>query len=331
MSFSRIAKLDSHGESLFHKIVSYLIPIDINIKRRRERHLVSSLILTNRYWYKIIKSLYYCRLHLFEVISNGYDSLDFEKLIEHCTGKEFTRDVNFSKAQMFDDDMCLQLIQAAPFIESLSIGGCFNISDLSLKRMARSLKQLKAFNIKACTNNFSIRVVENFIRLRGKKLVSLNISKCKFVDDGLLRIIGEICENLKDLNVSSCKISDLSCTLLGKGKPKLTSLNISRNVEVSDTGLMAFLENGGSALTNLSIEGLDLLTPTGFMSISLQCKQMESLTLAECRGLDNASLHVLTQTLPKLKLLDLRYCSNITRQSIHQLCFVQDEDPVVLP
>ena len=119
MSFSRIAKLNSHGESLFHKIVSYLIPIDINIKRRRERHLVSSLILTDRYWYKIIKSLYYCRLHLFEVISNGYDNLDFEKLIEHCTGKEFTRDVNFSKAQTFDDDMCLQLIQAAPFIESL--------------------------------------------------------------------------------------------------------------------------------------------------------------------------------------------------------------------
>ena len=115
--------------------------------------------------------MYYCRLHLFEVISNGYDSLDFEKLIEHCTGKEFTRDVNFSKAEMFDDDMCLQLIQAAPFIESLSIGGCFNISDLSLKRMARRLKQLKAFNIKACTNNFSIRVVEDFIRLRGKKMV----------------------------------------------------------------------------------------------------------------------------------------------------------------
>ena len=122
-------------------------------------------------------------------------------------------------------------------------------------------------------------------------------------------------KNLKDLNVSSCKISDLSCTLLGKGKPKLTSLNISRNVEVSDTGLMAFLENGGSALTNLSLEGLDLLTQTGFMSISLQCKQMESLSLAECRGLDNASLHVLTQTLPKLKLLDLRYCSNITSTS----------------
>ena len=330
MSFSRIVKLISHGESLFHKIISYLIPIDANMKRRRERHLVSSLIMTNRYWYKSVKSMYYCRLHLFEVISNGYDSLDFEKLIVNCTG-EFTKDINVSKAETFDDDMCFQLIQTAPLIESLSMGSCFNISDLTLKRIAKKLKRLRAFNIKACTNNFSVRAVEDFIRLRGKNLVSLNISKCKFVDDGLLQIIGEKCKNLKDLNVSSCKLSDLSCKFLGEGEAKLSSLNISQNNEVSDAGLIMFLEKGGSSLTNLALEGLELLTHTGFMSISLQCKELESLGLAECRGLDNASLHVLTQTLPKLKLLDLRYCRNITRETIHQLCFMQDEDPIVLP
>ena len=68
MSFSRVAKLNSHGESLFHKIIVF----DSNrykYQTEAERHLVSSLILTNRYWYKIIKSMY-CRL-LFEVISMG--------------------------------------------------------------------------------------------------------------------------------------------------------------------------------------------------------------------------------------------------------------------
>ena len=59
--------------------------------------------------------------------------------------------------------------------------------------------------------------------------------------------------------------------------------------------------------------------------------RLERLSLSECPGLKDPSLHTLTQTLPKLKWLDLRYCRNITRKAIKQLCFVQNEEPTIIP
>lgn len=296
---------DEEGEILFVYIIAFIIPMDVNITRAKsenERKNVSKLLLTNHYWYKVIKAGYCNRLYIYEVISQHYDSLDFELLIKYCVGEEYTKNINFSKALSFTDNTCLLLLNKAPQIEYLNLGGCFNISDISLKYISKKLKYLKGFNITACTNNFSVRCMEMFINTRGSRLVDLNLSKCKFVDDSLMHIIAKKCK-LKILNVSSCNLGDLSCKYLAEEQDQLHTLDLSSNVKISDDGIITVMERIGMKLKEIKIEGLNLLTKTSFMALSMNAKFLERLSLSQCPGLTDPSLHVLTQTLPELTWL----------------------------
>ena len=326
---------EEHGEALFIEVLSFIIPMDENTlrgKQENERKQVSKLLIINHDWYDVIKAGYYSRFHIYESIKQHYDDLDFELLIKYCIGEEYTKNVNFSKAKSFNDNSALLLAEKAPCIETLNVGGCFNVSDMSLKRFAKKLKCLKSFTITACTNNFSVRCIEHFIRSRGSYLIELNISKCKsFVDDALIFIVAKKCINLKILNVSSCNLGDLSCKYLADEKKGLNVLDLSRNIKIGDNGMIQLLEKIGINLKVIKIEGLMKLTEASFMEVSFRCKHLERLSLSECPGLKDPSLHTLTQTLPKLKWLDLRYCRNITRKAIKQLCFVQNEEPTIIP
>jgi len=151
-------------------------------------------------------------------------------------------------------------------------------------------------------------------------------SDCPFVDSRLLQNVCHFCPNLTTLEVMNCNLDDLACHHIASYSPKnIAILKIGGNIKITDKGIVELLDSIGSHLIEFDMEGLEKVGSTAMLSISQRCaKSLKVLKISNCFGLDDASLHVLSQCLKHLGLLDIRHCPNISRSSVEELVFHAD-------
>ena len=184
----------------------------------------------------------------------------------------------------------LDVVLGIPNMVSLSLSGCYSITDNGLKQA------------------FSEDLTS---------LTSLNLSLCKQVTDNSLGHISQHLKNLETLELGGCSnITNTGVLIIAVGLKQLKSLNLRSCRQVSDQGIAYLAGQGREACGTLSLEHLVLqdcqkLTDQALKHVSLGLSLLKTVNLSFCGSVTDTGIKFLSK-MGNLRELNLRSCDNIS-------------------
>lgn len=150
------------------------------------------------------------------------------------------------------------------------------------------------------------------------QVISLNSNKGvrnSVSSEGLQQLF-KSCPYLKSVHLKRCVNIDDSCvTTLAESCRGLTHLNIHGCESVGDGGLVA-LANNSSYLESLDMSRTSA-TEDGIVVFANGCSKskLQELNMSHCSGPTDHAVHQLIENCPRLKMLMLHSCPNVTGES----------------
>ena len=163
------------------------------------------------------------------------------------------------------------------------------VSDVTLSTIAASCPRLKKIDLNAIKYNRKEITSEGIIALsKGcSGLLTVFLRRCVRIADDAIVSLSENCPRLEQLNVGACpRITDQSLIALGTNSSKLSCLNIS-GTKITDAGIQSLCEGLLSSMLN-------------------------ELHINNCLNLTDESVNYVTRSCPKIKILLLHGCPNMT-------------------
>jgi hypothetical protein len=189
-------------------------------------------------------------------------------------------------------------------VEDLNLSGCYNLSASGivglLNKIGETLKILNLVwtpvsfsNVGSLTNTFSV-------------LEELNLSFCFYLTDaGIMGFLNKTGENLKILNLNNTGVSFSNVGSLTNNFSVLEELNISRCGNLTDAGIIGFLNKTGASLKILNLKGTGV-SFSNVDSLANNFSVLEELNLSCCPNLTDAGvIGFLNKTGASLKILNL--------------------------
>ncbi|XP_066581470.1 F-box/LRR-repeat protein 14-like [Prorops nasuta] len=193
-----------------------------------------------------------------------------------------------------------ELTRGMPNLESLSLSGCFNLTDSSL--------------------------VCGFCQ-EYPSLIRLNLSLCKQVSDASLGRIAQSVKNLEQLELGGCcGITNFGLSLIAWGLKKLKRLDLRSCWHISDQGIAHLAgrtqetADGNLELEYLSLQDCQRLTDEALKHISVGLSKLKSINLSFCVCITDSGIKHLSK-MTSLRELNLRSCDNI---SDHGMAFLAE-------
>lgn len=156
--------------------------------------------------------------------------------------------------------------------------------------------------------------------LHFNNLESVSLSCCSHsITKLMLTQLGKHCPCLSSLDLSHTHVSTVAVIAVAKKCSSLTSLNLSRCVNIRDDALVA-LAQFCPTLCNLSLKHCPHITYGGVISVLHNCLALTTLNLRNCDGVSGAGY------LPRgdspqssLTALNLCDCQSISAAAVHSL------------
>lgn len=181
------------------------------------------------------------------------------------------QELDLSASNWLNDEFLNRLIQICPHLTLLSLSACFHVT-------FRGFGELK-----------------NLKRLR-----SLDISRCGFLDEDFILIL-QSCEHIAEFNLSDCpRLTDQSFFELARQCPQLEVLDISKN-PISDGGL-AEITSRCRHLRKLDVTRCMEMTDRGLLKALKFALNLKELTLVNCR-LQKETIEEIIKTYPFIKII----------------------------
>lgn len=245
-----------------------------------------------------------------------------------------------------DSGLSYALCQNFPSLVELNLSLCKQITDLSLEKIAQTLKNLESLELGGCCNVTNAGLL--YISWGLKKLKRLDLRSCwQITDQGIGHLAGlyhsQIGGNLalEHLGLQDCqRLSDESLRHVSTGLGQsLKSINLSFCVSITDSGMkhlakigslrdldlracdnvteigMAYLAEGGSKISSLDISFCDKISDQALVHISQGLFNLRSLSLSACEISDEGICRI-AKTLQELETLHIGQCSRLTDKSI---------------
>ncbi|GLE09364.1 hypothetical protein PINS_up020973 [Pythium insidiosum] len=150
------------------------------------------------------------------------------------------------------------------------------------------------------------------------KLHTINFSGCFRLTDDAIEVLLTNCPEIKELNLENCrKLSDLTLDHLRKLAPKLQSIDIGGNFNMTVAGITKFIEKhpNHSKFTRVHISG-HAITDQTVRTIMAKCRKIHSLAIGYCAVSDEAIIALLTKR-ESISRLCLHWNVAITDQLLH--------------
>lgn len=187
-------------------------------------------------------------------------------------------------------------VAALPGLESLSLSGCYSVTDAALaSAFASDMPSLRR----------------------------LDLSLCKQLTDSSLGRIAQSLKNLEELELGGCySITDTGLLLIAWGLRKLRRLNLRSCWYVNDTGI-AHLCGGGEArgtpeLEHLGLQDCQRLTDEALKHVASGLPKLKSVNLSFCVAVTDAGLRHLSR-LQFLEDINLRACDGVSDMGVGYL------------
>ena len=243
------------------------------------------------------------------------------------------RQVDVAGCDNLTDAACDVIAEHLPRLQTLNLGGCYQISDRGLCALFRGCKHLEKVTLQNLPrlSNPTVDAARSSIVMY-KKLHSIDLSGCtNFTDEALMKMLeDDCCGCIRELHL--CRCVQLKMGLVGfrrKGNMTTTNcrtLGLCHTSLVSDSTL-SWLAEGCSHLQSLDLSHCRF--PDSALSYLFRgCKNLQQLNLSGCVDLSDAALEpllvsssstcdaVTDQCGAKLTCLILSGCCKITDKAV---------------
>uniref|UniRef100_A0ACD5YNY0 Uncharacterized protein n=1 Tax=Avena sativa TaxID=4498 RepID=A0ACD5YNY0_AVESA len=229
-------------------------------------------------------------------------------------------------------------------LKQLCLKKCEHVSDAGLKAFAESAKLLENLQLEECNRVTLVGVLACLINC-SQKFRALSLVKCTGVKDICAAPAQlPVCKSLRFLTIKDCPgFTDASLAVVGMICPQLEQVDLSGLGEVSDNGLLPLIKSAesglvkvdlsgcknitdvavsalmkahGKSIKQVSIEGCSKITDASLFAISENCTELAELDLSNCMISDSGIASLASAKQFQLRVLSLFGCTNITQRSV---------------
>ncbi|XP_062078076.1 EIN3-binding F-box protein 2-like [Humulus lupulus] len=205
-------------------------------------------------------------------------------------------------------------------LRQMCLRKCCFVSDNGLVAFAKVAASLESLQLEEC-NRVTQAGIVGALSNCGTKLKSLTLVKCMGIKD----ITSEVsmpspCRSLRSLSIRNCPgFGSVSLAMVGSLCPQLQDVDLSGLYGITDAGILPLLENCEEGLVKVNLSGcLNLSDEVVIALAKFHGGTVESLNLDGCRRITNASLAAIADDCLLLRDLDLSKCA-ITDSGISAL------------
>lgn len=241
----------------------------------------------------------------------------------------------------------LAIVSVAKFclsLKQLCLKKCEHVSDAGLKAFAESAKLLENLQLEECNKVTLVGVLACLVNC-SQKFRALSLVKCTGVKDICAAPAQlPVCKSLRFLTIKDCPgFTDASLAVVGMICPQLEQVDLSGLGEVTDTGLLPLItssESGlvkvdfsgcknitdvavsalvkahGKSIKQVSLEGCSKITDASLFAISENCAELAELDLSSCMISDSGIASLAAAKQFQLRVLSLFGCTNVTQRSV---------------
>lgn len=216
----------------------------------------------------------------------------------------------------FDIALSWALLFPVHAIRRMNLSGCHHLTDMGVAAMG-ALHTLQELDMDHCLQVTGVGMAEwNSLTC----LSRLSIQDSKQLSDFGLQMLETLYKgNLRHLNLSGCrKLSDKGIAFLTGLAPKLTYLNLSACVDVTNNSLMAVEQL--HQLRHLDISICSDIDDQGLQRLS-KLSNLTHLNLKHCWRVGDSGIHALVD-LPSLRQVKLHGCQGVTKDVLMKLVHV---------
>ncbi|KAM7264891.1 hypothetical protein ACFE04_002574 [Oxalis oulophora] len=221
------------------------------------------------------------------------------------------------KCCFVSDDGLVGFVKAAKALESLQLEECNRVSQNGI---IGSLSNLKSLTLVKCMG-IKETPLEICLPSHCDSLKSLCVRNCLSVGDTSLALIGELCPQLQNVELTGlCGVTESGLLpIIVNSKAGLVKVNLSGCVNITDNVVSALTRLHGLTLETLNLDNCWKITDSSLMAIAENCLLLRELYLSRC-GITDAGIVVLSYSKKlTLEVLSLSRCSAISNASVPYL------------
>ena len=259
-------------------------------------------------------------------VSKEFDRICFDgQLWANLDCADFYRDI--------PADCLVKIISiAGPFARDLNLRGCVQLGDRwDSHKLWKTCTNLTSTCLEGCRID---RESINWLLRLNTRLVQVNLSGLRDVNNSTMRMLGRSCPNLELLNASWCpQVSSHGLINVVEGCRSLKDLRIGEARAMNNIDFMKCIferntlerimftncESLTSDAFRAMIEGRD--TETDYLTGRriVPPRKLKHLDLSRCQGIDDDALFSLVGNVPDLEGLQLSRCTEVTDESLKAL------------
>ncbi|WOL09228.1 EIN3-binding F-box protein 1-like [Canna indica] len=242
-------------------------------------------------------------------------------------------------------DLGLKAIsKGSPLLKQLHLRRSCYLSDVGLTAFAETARALENLHLEDC-NRFTLIGVLTALSKCNPELKSLALVRCLGIKDiSSCPIQLPACMSLRSLTIRDCPgVTSASLQVVGKICPQLQNVDLSGQVGVTDASLIPLVESSnvgfmevnlsgcvnvtdalvtllvkshGSTLKTLNLDGCKKITDGSLLAIADTCSVLDDLDLSGCSVTDYGVAVLASARQLNLRMLSLANCSKVTEKSL---------------
>ncbi|KAH9244592.1 hypothetical protein BASA81_017999 [Batrachochytrium salamandrivorans] len=283
------------NETQLQTIFSHIMPVEL-LKLRGVCRVWSKMLLLKVFWNSLdLKSKF--RL----IDRKAVDAFSY-------LGGNSIAHIDLTGCWMIQDsDLCI-LISRCSGIRNLIISNCWKVTDQGIAYIAKGCRELQHLDISHCGQISG----KGFTDHVWTKLIGINISYCKWINDENLKRLLPFTPNLAEVQMRRCqRISDFGILLIVQYCRQLYRLDLRDSDHISDKCLK-WIASSCVDLSDLNLTFCTRITNSGMYDLSLGSQKFHRLQFTACAQLTDASVIYFSDSIRQLTYISLRQCRKMT-------------------
>jgi EIN3-binding F-box protein len=225
------------------------------------------------------------------------------------------------KCAFLSDNGLVSFAKAAETLESLQLEECHRITQFGFfGSLLNCGANLKAISLVNC---FGIRDLKLDLPELSpcNSLRSLSIRNCPGFGDGSLALLGNLCPQLRNVELSGLQgVTDAGfLSVLENCEAGLVKVNLSGCINLSDKVVSVMTEQHGWTLEMLNLDGCRRITDASLVAIAENCFLLYDLDVSKCATTDSGIAAMARSKQLCLQVLSVSGCSMISDKSLPAL------------